>query len=180
LFRNVAGATVSRADPEHYVALFARLFELPATSVRLFTVYGPRQRKQVVFDLIQRLVVDGPELEVIGDGTQVRDFNHVANVIDAILLVAERGERGGATYNVAGEEAISIAELVERLCDATGLRPKVAYSGDLRPGDSQRWTADITRLRRLGYRPRVHLEEGLADTVRWFREEIAPGLPGST
>ena len=84
------------------------------------------------------------------------------------MLAAEKAEFHGEVFNVAGDEIVSIRGLAEMLCDAMGVRPRLAFTGQTRPGDSQRWVADTALLRALGYRPRVSLRDGLRDTVEWY------------
>jgi len=168
----IAPYGISKLAGERYTAAYAKLHGLHTVVVRLFSVYGPRQRKQVVYDLIRKVHENANELFIHGDGSQVRDFNHVSNVVAAMLFVSERARFEGEVYNVAGEDAVSIAELARIICERMGAAPRFVYSGDVRPGEAQRWTADISRLKALDYRPRLGLADGVADTVSWFRREI--------
>ncbi|MGH9022446.1 MAG: NAD-dependent epimerase/dehydratase family protein [Acidimicrobiia bacterium] len=169
--------SVSKLAAEHYVGVFARLFGVHAASVRPFSAYGPRQRKQVVFDLIKKIDDDPFVVHVHGDGTQVRDLNHVSNVVDALLMVSDVAPMGGEVYNIGADSPTSVATLVGLICDAMGAAPRVVWSGEVRKGDPQRLVADIGRLRALGYQPRVGLADGIADTVAWFRRDVAPPGP---
>jgi UDP-glucose 4-epimerase len=162
---------VSKLACEHYLRLFARLYGLKTATVRLFSVYGPRLRKQVVYDFMCKLRENPDELFIYGDGTQVRDMNHVANVVEALLLISRRAAMEGEVYNVASGEPVTILELAHGLCAAMGLRPEFAFSGEVRPGETQKWVPDPKKLFDLGYRNRVSLAEGLADTASWFLEE---------
>ncbi len=103
---------VGKLAAERYVAVYSQLYGITASSVRLFSVYGPRQRKQVVYDLIDRLARDPARLEVIGDGTQERDFAFVDDVAAAIVLVGSDAPGRGEVYNVASGTSHSIAQLV--------------------------------------------------------------------
>lgn len=162
---------VSKLAAEHYVSVFARLLGLRAAVVRPFTAYGPRQRKQVVYDLIRRIDEDQNELHVRGDGTEERSFTFVSSIVDALVCVADRGELAGEAYNVVDDNAASIAELVGMLCELMNVAPRVVYEGTSRPGDVLRLSGDTTRLRSLGWEPRVDLRDGLEETVAWFRRE---------
>ncbi|MGI8807283.1 MAG: NAD-dependent epimerase/dehydratase family protein [Acidimicrobiales bacterium] len=166
---------VSKLAAEHYVSVFARLFGLRAVSARLFPVYGPGQRKQVVFDLIKKLHDNSEEIHVHGDGSEVRDLNHVANVVEGLRLIALHGNHTGDVYNVAGGEPISIGRLVELLCRAVGVSPRIVYSGQVGLGVARWWTADTSRVEELGYKPRMRLADGLDDTVAWYRRQVAGG-----
>jgi UDP-glucose 4-epimerase len=162
---------VGKLAAERYVAVYSRLYGIAASSVRLFSVYGPRQRKQVVYDLIHRLAADPSRLEVIGDGTQERDFAFVADVAAAIVLVARAAPGAGEVYNVASGNTHSIADVVSAICSAMELDPEIAYTGALRPGDAERWSVDTTALGELGHQPGTSLVEGLRATWDWYRDD---------
>jgi UDP-glucose 4-epimerase len=114
---------------------------------------------------------DPAELRIEGDGTQVRDFVHVSGAVEAFLTVATRAPLGGEAYNVASGEPVTIRELAGLICERMGARPRFVYSGLVASGVSQRWSADLSRLRGLGYRPPTPLAEGLRGTVEWFGRE---------
>ncbi len=157
---------------ERYVAVFAQLYGLNLASVRFFSAYGPRQRKQVVFDLLAKLHGDSSQLPIHGDGTQVRDFLYVEDAARAAMAVAESGALNGEAYNVGGGRECTIDTLAKTLCAQAGVTPELRYTGVNRPGDPEKLVVDITRLRALGYRPQVALEEGLAAVASWFSEVI--------
>src|SRR5207249_8477214 len=131
--------------------------------------YGPRQRKQVVYDLIDRLASDPCRLEVIGDGTQECDFVYVDDVATAMILVSQDAPARGEALNVASDSTHSISQLVSGICDAMELRPEIAFTGQVRPGDAERWSVDTSALRTLGYEPRTPLVKGLRATWDWYR-----------
>ena len=160
---------VAKLASERYVAVYSQIYGLKAGSLRFSSTYGPRQRKQVVYDLLEKLKRNPFELFMHGDGTQTRDFNYVEDAARAAMLVAERGALKGEVYNVASGHECSIQELAEKLCAIMGLQPRFVYSGSNRLGDPEKWSVDISRLAALGYRPQVSLEEGLRQTVEWIR-----------
>ncbi len=163
---------VAKLASERYCFAYARTFGLRTCSLRLFSVYGPRQRKQVVYDLIRKLHTAGDEIEVYGDGSQERDFSHAANIVDAFLVAAQTAPFQGEAINVAGDEIVTIRELIEQLCAAMGKWPRIRYTGHRRPGDSQRWIADTRMLRAMGFTPRVQLATGLRDTIDWYIRQL--------
>jgi UDP-glucose 4-epimerase len=171
----VAPYGASKLAAERYVAVYASVFGLWTANLRLFPVYGPRLRKQVVYDLMRKILDNPDELFIYGDGSQVRDFNHVRNVVDALLLVLAAGRGEGEVYNVAADEPVAIRDLAAMICERLGVSPNFVYSGDVRAGEVQSWVGDHSRLAELGYSPRIGLSEGLADTVAWFRQEELVG-----
>jgi UDP-glucose 4-epimerase len=164
----IAPYGVSKLAAERYVAVYSQLYGLPATSLRLFSVFGPRQHKQVVYDFLGKLARDPGRLEILGDGTQARDFVYVGDVVQAMLLVAAAAPGAGETYNVATGQTHTIRELAEEVCTLCGLAPQITCTGQVRPGDAEKWYVDISALQALGYRPRTTLGQGLAAIRDWF------------
>ena len=161
---------VGKLAAERYLAVFARLYGLRLASVRFFSAYGPRQRKQVVFDLLTKLSKDHDQLFIHGDGTQVRDFLYVKDAARSAMIVAADGELNGEAYNVGAGREYTIDMLAKSLCTLTGLSPAFHYSGANRPGDPEKLVVDITRLESIGYTPQFEFEEGLATVVQWFED----------
>ncbi|HOG45121.1 MAG TPA: GDP-mannose 4,6-dehydratase [Anaerolineae bacterium] len=159
---------VSKLAGERYAAVYSQIYGLHTTSLRLFSVYGPRQRKQVVYDLLCKLRADPQRLQVIGDGSQARDFAYVLDVVQAMILAATTAPGRGEVYNVASGTSHTIAELVDTWCRVCHLSPQVVYSGQVRPGDAQKWIGDISQLKQLGYGARMSLEAGLAAVAKWY------------
>jgi UDP-glucose 4-epimerase len=138
--------------------------------VRFFSAYGPRQRKQVIFDLLTKLSKDHRQLLIHGDGTQVRDFLYVKDAALSAMAVAAEAKLRGEAYNVGAGREYTIAMVVKSLCDLTGLNPELRYTGTNRPGDPESLVVDIAKLELLGYKPRFEFEEGLAAVLQWFEE----------
>ncbi len=159
---------VSKLAVERYIEVYSLLYKIPAVSLRLFSVFGPRQPKQVIYDFMCKLRENHKILRVLGDGTQQRDFNYVTNVVDAMLLLATEAPFIGEVYNVASGKTHSIANLVQELCEVLELEPHVEYSGSVRPGDAEIWKVDISKITSLGYSPKMMLREGLKRTADWF------------
>ena len=164
----IAPYAVAKLAAERYFYAYARTYGMRTCSLRLFTVYGPRQTKQVVYDLIRKFHANPNELALFGDGMEERDFSHVKNMVDGFVVAAEKAEFHGEVLNVASDEIVSIRTLAEMLCEIMQASPRLQFSGQRRPGDSHRLAADTSRMRALGYRPRVSLIDGLRDTVEWF------------
>ena len=164
---------VSKYTAEQYVSLYAGLHRLRTASLRLFSVFGPGQRKQVVYDLIAKLAADPERLEVIGDGSETRDFVFVDDVVEAAVTAMRRGAMSGEVYNVASGTAVSVRDLVGEVTAVLGVAPAVSFTGTVRPGDALHWIADIDRLRALGFAPAVSLHEGVRRVATWFTETSA-------
>lgn len=160
---------VGKLAAELYATMYAQLHGLRVASLRLFSVYGPRQRKQVVYDLMAKIRDDPDKIEIHGDGTQSRDFTYVSDVVDAAMIVAEKAPMGGEVYNVGAGADISIDGVARYLCALMGVFPEFVYTGINRPGDPEHLAVDIARLRALGYESKVEINDGLMATVDWFK-----------
>ncbi len=164
---------VSKLAAERYLSVFANLYGIRAASLRLFSVYGPRQRKQVVFDLIRKTLADPGEVEILGDGTQSRDLVYVGDVARAFVEVAQSAPLSGETYNVATGRAVTTAQLGRTIARCLGLNPRFRFTGATRPGDPQHWRGDATRLTSLGIAVDASLDGGIPPTVAWARDCLA-------
>ena len=170
--RPMAPYAVSKLAAEGYLALYARLFGLRTAIVRLFPNYGPRLRAHVVYDLMVKIRDNAREITIQGDGRQVRDFVYVSDTIDALRIVAQAARLEGEIYNVGTGEPVTVTRVAELLAERMGASPRLTYTAAVAPGVSTSWIANIARLRRLGYTPRVGIAEGLTRTVEWFRAEV--------
>lgn len=160
---------VSKLAAERYLSVYAQLYNVRGASLRYFSLYGPRQRKQIVYDFCQKLLASGNELEIIGDGQQRRDLIFIDDAVEATLRVLQRGSLRGEVYNIATGSSHSALEIAQEVAAVLKLTPKFKFLGASRPGDPTEWVADISRLRQLGFSPTIQLHEGLQRTVQWAR-----------
>lgn len=159
---------VSKLAAERYVSVFCQLYGISSSSVRLFSVYGPRQKKQVVFDFMEKLKNNPQELEIVGDGSQSRDFVYVEDVVDALILLSNKASGEGEVYNVASGKSHSIAELARLVCKVCGLDPHITYIGALRPGDAEKWEVNINMISSIGFKSKTSLYDGLSAIRYWY------------
>ena len=152
---------------DEYARLYHDLYGLETVALRYFNVYGPRQRGGDYAGVIQAFreqVSAGGPLTVHGDGTQTRDFVHVADIVQANRLAATTDATGTA-FNIGTGDSISIQESAELVSGLAGGDVPIEHV-DAREGDIDRSCADITAARNtLGYDPEVCLQEGLADVI---------------
>ncbi|MCC6163454.1 MAG: SDR family oxidoreductase [Acidobacteria bacterium] len=159
---------------EQYMQMFTQLYGLSTVTIRYFNVFGPRQDPSSaysgVISLFIRYLVEGRSPTIHGDGEQTRDFTFVTNVVDGALRASQADSAvSGAVINVATNTRISLNDLFHTLKRITGATADPVY-GPSRAGDVRDSLADITRARDLlGYTPLVGLEEGLRQTVEWYR-----------
>jgi nucleoside-diphosphate-sugar epimerase len=159
---------------EQYCQMFTALYGLETVTIRYFNVFGPRQDPSSpysgVISLFIRALVEGRAPTIYGDGGQTRDFTYVANVVDGVLRACTAPSASGEVINVATGGRISLNELFRAVKKLTGADVEPIYK-ETRAGDVRDSQADISKARRLlGYEPHVGLEQGLDQTVAWFRK----------
>ena len=156
---------------EEMVLHWAQLYDLPAMSLRLFNLFGPRARTSgtygAVFGVFLAQLLHDEPLTIVGDGTQTRDFTYVGDVVEA-LLVAAASDKVGEVYNVGSGGAYSINRLVELL------RPRRLVHIPKRPGEPDCTFADVAKIKRdLGWQATVSFEEGVGkvlEAIEYWRD----------
>jgi len=151
------------------------LHGLSFTALRLFTVYGPRQRPDLAIHKFTRLIAAGKPIELFGDGSTSRDYTWVGDIVDGILAAVDQQQRDPGPafriYNLGGSQTTSLLELVEKIAGALGRPPVIEWKPE-QPGDMKRTLADLSKAQReLGYAPRVPIAEGIPRFVAWWRSE---------
>lgn len=171
---------VNKAAGEYYHLLYNQVFGIRACSLRLTNVYGPRQlikhNRQGFISWFIRLAIEGREIEIFGDGSQLRDFVYVDDAVDAFLRAGAGDECDGEVFNVGGDEIISHRSLASLLLDVAGSgRVRfVEWPPEKKRIDIGSFYSDSTRFRNAtGWAPRVPLREGLARTIAYYREHFA-------
>ena len=158
---------------EQYLQMFTRLYGLETVTTRYFNVYGPRQDPSSpysgVISLFATALLEGRAPTIYGDGEQTRDFTYVADVVDGVLRASEAAGVSGETINVAAGGRISLNRLFETMRTLVGAKVEPTYAAS-RTGDVRDSQADVSKAKRLlGFEPRVPLEEGLRQTMDWYR-----------
>ena len=165
----------SKICAEFLLESYGRCYDFDHRRVRLFNTFGPRQRKYVMFDLLEKLRKNPRHLEVFGTGEQVRDYNYVADTVNAILLVGCHPDARGGVYNVSGMHPINIRDLAALIIELLGIEPpEIVYTGESWKGDIQRMLGDTSRLQDLGFRPVAELSDGIRRLIDWHRESYSP------
>lgn len=164
---------VEKITGEHYLATWAKLFDLETIALRYFNVFGPRQDPSSPYSGVISIFVDrilaGRGLTFFGDGKQVRDFVYVSNVVDANILAGTKPGVSGRAFNVACGKRTTLLELATLIERAAGKTVERSFS-DPRAGDIKESVADIERARsELSYAPAVDVEEGIRHLVEYVR-----------
>jgi UDP-glucose 4-epimerase len=137
-----------------------------AAIVRLFSVYGPGLRKQLLWDACQKASAGVPRFA--GTGDEERDWLHVRDAAALIVAAGRAASSDVPIVNGGTGRGTSVREVVGHVCRELGA-PAAEFSGEVRAGDPARYVADITRARSLGWAPRIDIARGIAEYVAWFR-----------
>lgn len=158
---------VTKLAAEQLCHLYHVNHGVPATSVRYFTVYGPRQRPDMAFHRFIRAALTDQPITLYGDGEQTRDFTFVADAVAATMAAGERGVPGRA-YNIGGGSRVSVNHVLEIIGRLAG-KPLTVHREPPQKGDMRDTYADTTLARAdLGFTPRVSLEQGIEAEYRWL------------
>ena len=163
---------VTKMAAEHLCSLYAENWGLHTVSLRYFTVFGPRQRPDMGIHRLCQAAVDGSTFPLYGDGTQIREFTYVSDIVAANIAAAEREVVPGTYLNVAGGAEITINELIALVGELAG-SPVAVVAEPRKPGDSFHNGGATDRAQEmLGWHPEVSLREGLTRQIAWHRERM--------
>ena len=167
---------VSKLTAEMYAYGYVKEYGMDINPVRLFNVYGPGQGFEWVVPIFMQKVLNNKPPLVFGDGTQVRCFTYIADVVDGITTVMKKGAKGEA-YNIANTDQITMKELAELIIKISGknLKPKiVGFGKETRQKEREiiKRVPSIEKLKSLGWNPEVGIKDGLAKTYKWYKENL--------
>jgi dTDP-glucose 4,6-dehydratase len=161
--------SASKAGGDLQVVSAVRTFGINASITRGSNTYGPNQYPEKVLPLFATNALDGEPLPLYGDGRQIRDWLHVEDHCAGIEFVLRDGEPGGI-YNVGADDPHENVELTQKILEHTGADRALVRHVEDRAGHDRRYAVDTTKLRGLGWAPRHSWDEGVRDTVEWYRD----------
>ncbi len=159
----------AKASSELLVRAYHITYDLDTVMTRGSNTYGPHQHPEKLIPLFTTNALAGDPLPMYGDGMQVRDWLHVSDHADGIDFVLRHGEAGEA-YNVAGDHLLPNREVIGMLLAAAGRDWSLVRTVPDRPGHDRRYAMDGAKLAALGWRPSRTFDEGLRETVAWYRD----------
>lgn len=162
---------ITKLAAERLVRAYAQQFGVRGTVLRLFSVYGPRQRPDMGYNIFIHKILHGETITIDGDGTDSRSNTFVADCVSGILLATRNPTASvGETFNIGGGQEVTVNQVLEMLEELTGVRPQIAH-GPARPGDQRRTAAEISKARRvLGYNPQTAVVDGLRAQIEWQKD----------
>src|SRR5438128_4366054 len=165
--RPVSPYGMTKLAAEHLAFVYSRNFGVPTTSLRYFTVYGPRQRPDMAFSRFMEAMAENQEIEIFGDGEQTREFTYVSDAVDGTIKAAS-ADVVGQIINLGGGSRVSVNRVLDTLEDISGIKPRRRHL-PAAPGEPRHTGASINLAReRLGWEPRVSLRDGLTKQWEWF------------
>jgi UDP-glucuronate 4-epimerase len=169
---------ITKLAAEHLCHAYERKDGLPLTVLRLYSVYGPRQRPDMGYNIFIRRILEDELITIDGDGTDSRSNTYVTDCVSGLVAAFEQPSVSvGQTYNIGGGDEVNVLQVLEMLQELTGKAAHVIH-GPRRPGDQRRTAADITKAHtQLGYAPGTAIVDGLRAQVEW--QAAAPGMPAA-
>jgi len=178
LLRPVDVNGINKMAGEWYHILYNNVYGIRACALRLTNTYGPRMRvkdsRQTFLGIWIKQLIDGQPIQVWGDGTQIRDFNYVDDVVTAMLVAAADPAADGQIFNLGSDETINLRDLAALMVEISngGSYEIVPFPADRKPIDIGDYYADYRLIQgRLGWRPTVSLRDGLLKTLEFYRAE---------
>lgn len=169
---------VNKMAGEWYHILYNNVYGIRACALRLTNTYGPRMRvkdaRQTFLGIWIKRLIDEEPIQVFGDGSQIRDFNYVDDVVEALLLAGASSAADGGIFNLGSDETINLRDLAALLIEINGggSFEIVPFPPDRKAIDIGDYYADYRLIQgRLGWRPKVPLREGLRRTLEFYRRE---------
>jgi UDP-glucuronate 4-epimerase len=169
IFSAISPYAASKLACEALGHVYHHVYGMDVTMLRLFTVYGPRQRPDLAIRKFATLIQAGKPIPVFGDGNMERDYTYITDTLDGIIACTQK-EFGFEIFNLGESQTVKLGRLIELLEAALGQKAVIDRQ-PLQPGDVPVTFADITKARsRLGYNPQVKIEPGIKLFIDWFRK----------
>jgi UDP-glucose 4-epimerase len=148
---------------------FYQNYNIKSCSIRIFSAYGVGLRKQLFWDIYNK-TLNSNHITLFGTGNESRDFIYIDDIIQALICVMKNFEEAGEIINVANGEETTIYQAVETIRNICNNSFTYEFLGENRPGDPLNWKADISKIKKLGYKKTVKIEDGLERYIKWVKE----------
>jgi UDP-glucose 4-epimerase len=144
----------SKLSCEALISAYCHSFGIKAVIFRLANIIGPRLTHGIIFDFVNKLKQNKDELEVLGDGNQMKSYLHLSDCIEAMLMGVEKSQKQIEIYNIGSKDWISVKRIAEIVSEEMGLTPKFNFTGEERgwKGDVPKMLLDISKIEKLGFK----------------------------
>lgn len=152
---------------------YSKLYNIPTTGLRFFTVYGPAGRPDMAPWLFTEAILKGEPIKVFNHGKMMRDFTYIDDIVEGVIRIQDvipADKIPYSLFNIGNNEPIELSRFIEAIESAVGKKAEKVMLG-MQPGDVERTYADTTRLEAIvGYKPQTEIEDGIAKFVTWYKE----------
>lgn len=148
---------------------YSRFWGIKTCCLRIFSAYGPRLKKQLFWDMYQKVVND-EIVKLWGTGNETRDFIYISDLVQAIDLAIYNSKFNGELINIANGHQIPIKEVANIFVDILKTDKRIEFNNEIRKGDPLNWEADVDLIKSWGYIQSVNLEEGVNKYISWIKE----------
>lgn len=152
--------------------VYHKLYQMNIIMLRFFTVYGPRQRPDLAINKFTRLMLEGQEIPMFGDGTTSRDYTYIDDIVEGIIQSCNYVMKHTNVYeilNLGNSSPISLKEMISTIGKVLEIEPEIKQL-PMQPGDVEKTYADISKAKELiGYEPKTSFEEGIENFIEWYK-----------
>ena len=149
---------------------YYKFWNVRSCSVRIFSAYGPGLKKQLFWDLFNKLNASD-RVELWGTGNESRDFIYIEDLVKSLDLIVNNCPFTASVVNVANGKQITTSQIAHKIEELFQNQKTIIFNGKVRPGDPCNWEADITQIKEWGYAPSVDIEQGISNYYQWLRQE---------
>jgi UDP-glucuronate 4-epimerase len=166
---------ITKKSLELFASMYCRLYGISCTCLRLFTVYGPRGRFDMAPFLFMDAIYHDKPITVFGDGTSVRDFIYITDVVDGIVQALKQAD-GFQIYNLGSDSSLPLSNFIQIIEEVTEKKAHIVHKS-LVPGDVYATYADSSKARNmLEWQPTVFVKEGMEKMYEWYKKEYLTGV----
>lgn len=167
---------ISKLCCELYADYYYREYNLPITSLRFYTVYGPHGRTDMAIGKFFNFIIQNKKIKIFGNGEQLRDFTYVGDIVDGLILAAENKNSNGEVFNLGTSNTVSVNELVNKMYKIAN-KPKNVQYVEKKQGDVNITFSKIEKAQKiLDFNPKFNIDEGLEKTYKWQIKYLNKGI----
>lgn len=161
----------TKSSDEQFIYTYSKLYGIQAVCLRFFTVYGPRQRPDLAINKFTRLIMEGKPIPVYGDGSTMRDYTYIDDIISGIEGAIAYNQTPYEIVNLGGGEPITLAQMIETIEAELG-KKAIIDRQPMQPGDVNKTVCDYSKAKRLfGYNPQTTFKQGIHKFAEWFLQK---------
>lgn len=170
LGRPISPYAATKLSDELMAYTYHHLYGMRMQILRFFTVYGPRQREDLAINKFVRLIQAGRAIDMYGDGSTLRDYTYIDDIVDGICRAMTYKKTGYEIFNLGGGAPISLRQMIATIEEVLN-QEAIIHQKPMQPGDVNRTISDISKAKRLlGYSPKTTLKKGIINFVQWKKE----------